>query len=132
MAWWKIFALYPIVSEFCRRLFSDTESSTDIQSLVHIAASKRILYLPHVLLQISRPDRMIATQEVRRVVEYGEVIEDYPEDKRGHSCLMLNFGLEGRPVHVVCSPKDDYLAIITAYIPDEREWEDDFRTRRKS
>ena len=37
---------------------------------------------------------------------------------------------EIRPVHVVCSPKDDYLAIITAYLPDEREWAAGFRKRR--
>jgi len=74
---------------------------------------------------------MITIREVRSVVEHGEVIEDYPGDRRGHSCLMLGFGIDRRPVHVVCSPKDDYLAIITAYIPDEKEWEDDFKTRRK-
>jgi len=108
------------------------EIQEDILVLVRTAAAKRILYLPHALRQISRPERMITTREVRSVVEHGEVIEDYPEDRRGHSCLMLGFGIEGRPVHVVCSPKDDYVAIITAYIPDEREWEDDFRTRRKS
>ena len=35
-----------------------------------------------------------------------------------------------RSVHVVCAPKEDYLAIITAYIPSADEWEADLRTRR--
>ncbi|MCU1236766.1 MAG: hypothetical protein JWP63_4733, partial [Candidatus Solibacter sp.] len=30
---------------------------------------------------------MISVVEVRRVVMRGEIIEDYPEDARGHSCL---------------------------------------------
>lgn len=75
---------------------------------------------------------MIATHEVRAVVEHGELVEDYPADPRGHSCLILGFGDDGRPIHVVCSPKEDYLAIITAYLPDGQEWTDGFRVRRST
>lgn len=62
------------------------------------------------------------------VVELGDLIEDYPEDARGHSCLMHGKGL-GRNVHVVCSPKEDFLAIITAYLPSERVWDGARRIR---
>ena len=103
----------------------------DIITLVRAAAEKKRLLLPHALRQMSRPDRMITTAEVRSVIEKGEVIEDYPEDPRGHSCLILGWGTGGRVVHVVCAPKDDYLAIITAYLPDTREWSADFRVRIK-
>lgn len=97
---------------------------------VRSAAAMRILFLPHAVRQMSRPARMIAPSEVERVLFQGEVIEDYPEDARGHSCLMLGSGSNARPVHVVCSPKDDYLAVITAYIPDPAQWSEDFRRRR--
>lgn len=80
---------------------------------------------------MSRPDRMIRAAEVREVVNTGDIIEDYPEDVRGHSCLLLGVGDQGRPIHVVCAPKKDYLAIITAYLPDPDEWEDDFRSRKE-
>ena len=93
------------------------------------SAAIRILFLPHAVRQMSRPDRMITTSEVRRIVDKGDVIEDYPDDARGHSCLMLGFGDENRPIHVVCAPKDDYLAVITAYLPDKNEWSHDFRKR---
>lgn len=73
---------------------------------------------------------MISTREIRQVIERGEIIENYPEDSRGHSCLMLGRGEANRPIHVVCAAKEDYLAIITAYIPGETEWINDFRTRR--
>ncbi len=76
-----------------------------------------------------RPDRMILASDVRYVVENGEIIEDYPNDPRGHSCLMLCKDLTDRPIHVVCSPKDEFLAIITAYIPDNGQWSDDYRRR---
>jgi hypothetical protein len=96
---------------------------------VRLSATRRILFLPHAVRQMSRPDRMISTAEVRNVVATGVVIENYPTDPRGLSCLILGRGLRDRPVHVVCSPKPDFLAIITAYLPDRHEWSDDFRVR---
>lgn len=74
---------------------------------------------------------MITTAEVRTVAFAGTVIEDYPEDVRGHSCLVLGKGVGGRPIHVVCSPKDEYLAIITAYLPVPGQWRNDFTTRNR-
>ena len=38
---------------------------------------------------------------------------------------------QGQPVHVVCSPKEDYLAVITAYLPDEAQWLAGFRERKR-
>jgi hypothetical protein len=96
---------------------------------VQEAANKRLLFLPHTIRQMSRPDRMISTAEVESVVKLGEVIENYPEDARGHSCLMLGFGKDNRVVHVVCVPKDEYLAIITTYLPDPDQWTPDFKGR---
>ena len=96
------------------------------------AAGKKILFLPHALRQMNRPERMISTAEIRMVIEQGEIIENYPADVRGHSCLMLGSGNEERPLHVVCAPKEDYLAIITAYLPDAAEWSEDFRKRRRT
>jgi homoserine kinase len=104
---------------------------TDILMRVRQSAVKRILFLPHAIRQMSKPDRMVSTAEIRMVIEHGAVIEDYPEDSRGHSCLILGFA-DKRALHVVCAPKDDYLAIITAYLPSDQEWEDNYRKRKKS
>lgn len=105
-------------------------ASKRIMERLRRAAARRLLYLPHALRQMARPERMITSSEVRAVVELGELVEDYPDDARGHSCLLLGRVGE-RGVHVVCAPKEDYLAIITAYIPSADEWEPDLRTRRK-
>ena len=103
-----------------------------IIDFVRRSAAERILFLPHAVKQMSRPDRMISPDEVRKVIEAGEVIEEYPEDARGQSCLLLGGGQDGRAIHVVCSPKaDDYLVVITAYLPDPDAWQDGFRTRTK-
>lgn len=107
-------------------------SRADILDLVRQGAAKRILTLPHAVRQMSRPDRMISIAEVHCVIKTGELVEDYPEDVRGHSCLILGRGENDRPIHVVCSPKLEYLAIITAYLPSEEEWKDNFKKRKKS
>lgn len=78
---------------------------------------------------MSHHERMIEASEVESVLMRGEVIEDYPTDPRGHSCLLMGFPDDAQPVHVVCSPKDEYLAVITAYRPDPEQWSSDFRRR---
>jgi Domain of unknown function (DUF4258) len=72
---------------------------------------------------------MITTKDVEQAIVTGDVIEDYPDDTRGHSCLILGYGQDNRPIHVVCAPKDEYLAIITTYIPNLTQWTPDFRER---
>ena len=106
-------------------------SEAEILIRVRASAQQKVLFLPHALRQMLRPDRMIRRTEVRRVISEGEVIEDYPGDARGHSCLILGYGDRERPIHVVCAPREDYLAIITAYLPDAHEWSSDFRKRVK-
>ena len=103
----------------------------DIACRVRAAAARKVLFQPHALRQMLRPGRMILRAEVRRVIDEGEVIEDYPRDVRGHSCLLLGFGDEHRVIHVVCAPKEDYLAVITAYLPERNDWSADFRMRVK-
>jgi hypothetical protein len=69
--------------------------------------------------------------ELRQAVASGEVIEDYPDDQYGPSCLVLGFTERGRPLHVQCSyPSRPVIKIVTVYEPDPRRWID-FRTRRR-
>ena len=95
------------------------------------AYKKKILFLTHALNQMNSPDRMISKDEIRDVIKKGEIIEDYPDDPRGHSYLVSGETRADRIIHIVCSPKDEYLAVITAYIPDPNKWESDFKTRIK-
>lgn len=63
---------------------------------------KKLLFLPHAIRQMSRPERMITPQEVERVVMTGERVEDYPQNSRGYSCLL--FGLRDTDSGVLISP----------------------------
>ena len=62
----------------------------------------------------------------------GEVIEDYPDDPRGSSCLVLMNVGEKQPVHAVWAFDDGSgrAILITVYRPDPTRWSDDLRQRR--
>lgn len=76
-------------------------------------------------------ERMITTEEVRDVLFKGKIIEERLTDPRGPTFLLTGRTRKKRFIHLVCSPKEEYLAIITAYIPDPAEWKDDFTKRRQ-
>lgn len=63
--------------------------------------------------------RRISVQEVREIFTNDEVIEDYPEDKYGPSCLLFGRTMAGRPLHIQCSyPSRPLIKVITLYEPD--------------
>lgn len=73
----------------------------------------------------------ITLAELREAIGSGEIIEDYPEDKYGPSCLIFGKTKKGRPIHMQCSyPARHKVKIITIYEPDPEEWID-FKTRRQ-
>jgi len=74
--------------------------------------------------------RRISVQEIRDAIAVGEVIEVYPEDKYGPSCLIFGKTDAGRPIHVQCSdPSRPVVKIVTMYEPDPALWAD-FKVRR--
>ncbi len=103
----------------------------ELRRQVEDSSAKRILFLPHAVQRMLQVATVITTQEVREALSAGEIIEHYPEDVRGHSCLILGWTEDGRPLHVVCAPKSDYLAVITVYEPSPKKWEPDFKTRKR-
>jgi hypothetical protein len=68
--------------------------------------------------------RRISVAELRQAIAVCEILEDYPDDKYGPSCLLLGLTSSGRPIHVHCSyPSRPLLKIITLYEPDPALWE---------
>ncbi len=75
-------------------------------------------------------ERSIADQEIREAGAQASVIEDYPDDKYSHSCLLLGFTQIRRPLHIQVSlAETDLVKIITIYEPDANEWVN-YSTRR--
>ncbi len=74
--------------------------------------------------------RRIAVAEIRQAVLAGEIIEDYPEDKYGPSCLLFGKTVSSRPLHVHISYSSrPVIKVVTVYEPDPNQWID-FRVRK--
>jgi len=76
-----------------------------------------------------RYDEDISLYDIEVAVANGEILEDYPDDSRGASCLMLGYA-DSQPFHVVCGyTSTKSIRVITVYIPKPPKWVD-ARTRR--
>jgi hypothetical protein len=76
-------------------------------------------------------ERQISVDDIIAVIDGGQTIENYQEDKPYPSRLVL--GWRGvRPVHVVVARNlsENELIVITVYEPDPKLWQDDFRRRK--
>jgi hypothetical protein len=75
----------------------------------------------------------ISMAEFEEALAHCGTIEDYPNDPRGSSLLVLGFSGE-RPIHAVCALRTDPLEvlIITVYDPSKRpdNWEENYRKRK--
>ena len=93
-------------------------------------ASRSIVFRIHAVQRMF--ERRIGVENVRQVLETGEMIEDYSEEMPAPGGLMSG-KRGGRPVHVVMAEneKDGELVVITVYEPDTSQWKPGFRSRRE-
>jgi hypothetical protein len=78
-----------------------------------------------------RYEEDISLEDMETAILNGEIIEDYPADIRGKSCLILGYDDQNRAVHIICGYTSlQILRIITVYLPKRPKWVND-RTRSK-
>lgn len=77
-------------------------------------------------------ERGVSRAQVKQVILNGVIIEDYPGDTPYPSALFFGWA-EGRPLHVVVAFDSQAVQchIITAYVPDPKHFEPDYKTRRR-
>lgn len=93
---------------------------------------------PCLLLRYSRHalermfQRAIPPDAVEAVVQSGEIIAHYADDRPFPSCLLLGWR-HGLPIHVLVAQdaSDGACQVITVYAPDPVLWEADFKRRKK-
>jgi hypothetical protein len=90
---------------------------------------QKLVFSSHAIQQMFF--RRISKEDVKTAINYGEVIEEKPDDTPFSSYLILDF-VKNKPIHVVFSydQKNDTGYVVTAYIPDPQLWIDNFRKRR--
>lgn len=100
----------------------------DINKIKTMCKNNNLRWTNHVLMRLLQ--RNISLNDVISALTNGEIIEQYTDDYPYPSCLVLGITLKNKYIHVVCGASDKELWIITAYYPDNKEWENDFKTRK--
>ncbi|MDM8550399.1 DUF4258 domain-containing protein [Desulfobacterales bacterium HSG2] len=103
----------------------------DVENIRKLVEKEKYQFSKHA--EQKREIHMIRIWELETALRNCEIIEDYPDDPRGPSCLVLGF-CGARLVHIVCTIKEDIgeLLLITLYDPSgqSHKWTEDYRERR--
>ena len=96
----------------------------DIEQVKALIRRRRYKTSHHA--EVEREVEAITIDDIKTAILNGELLEDCPDDPRGHSCLVLGAGQDGRPVHVVLTilAQVEQVLIITVYIPSRPKWLD--------
>jgi len=98
---------------------------TQIIKIVDKIKHKKYEFSRHALDQSIVRDISVSEME-QAILENAVIIEDYPADKYGPSCLILGYTKSGRALHIQCGCSESFLMkIITLYQPDPELWIDD-------
>ena len=100
----------------------------EIQEIKEILKQSKIKWSSHCLERMQERD--ISRADVKKCIENGEIIEDYPEDFPHPSCLIFGYNVNNKVIHVVVGKDSEYIYIITAYIPNTTKFEEDLKTRK--
>jgi hypothetical protein len=104
--------------------------SMDIEAIRERVERGDYFVLSHALMHGLKEG--FAPQDMVKAVLAGKIIEEYPVAQRALVCgrveLMPNVSVY---LHVICEYADpNSVAFVTAYLPDERQWENPpFRRR---
>lgn len=101
-----------------------------IEDLQKLCVDKNIVMTKHAKSRLV--EREITVEDIKNAITTGEIIKQYEDDKPFPSCLLLGLTQQNTQIHVVASIDESFLYIITAYYPDENEWEADLKTRKET
>lgn len=100
----------------------------DIESIRRYFADRAYLLTLHASNRAV--ERAILSREIEEAVANGEIIEEYPTDKYGPTCLILGKTESQRVLHVLVSYPEQ-PKVVTVYEPSPDEWEADWKTRKR-
>ena len=68
---------------------------------------------------------------IEELINFGETIKSYPDDKPFPSYLILGF-VNQQPLHIVLAKneQDAMCIIVTAYFPQQEIWDNNFKTKK--
>jgi len=90
----------------------------------------KLIFRTHALRRMFERD--VRIQDIRDIIDNGEIIKNYDDDMPYPSKLILGYA-GGRPLHIVAAEneQDGEIIIITVYEPDADKWDAGYRRRKK-
>jgi len=101
----------------------------DLKKLRKAVKNRNIEWKSHALERMVERD--ISRAQVIKVLEKGEIIEEYPDDTPFPSILVLRF-IDGKPLHVVLAFDLSTAFVVTVYEPKSELFGSNFRVRKKT
>lgn len=98
--------------------------------MTHTPDHRPLIFRIHAIQRMFQ--RRISEENVRQVLQQGEMIEDYSEEMP-HPGGLLSGKIGKRSLHVVVAENrpDNERIIITAYEPDPSQWQPGSKDRKK-
>ena len=90
---------------------------------------RKNLYEYTLHAEIERKGDDLTFYQIEEAILAGGILECYPDDNRGESCLVVGFS-ENIPIHIICGRRGDKIVIVTVYVPKPPKFVDPW-TRSK-
>jgi len=134
---WKIFKVELLLLFM---LFNDSK----VVKLNKIEYNRYMMDMAWIISKIKEDDYLLSEHadderindnlmlyEIEESVLNGLILESYPNDSRGSSCLVVGFTKVGKPIHVVCGKNGNLLIVITVYIPAPPKFKNPYQRSHK-
>lgn len=96
------------------------ENENIVRQIRDQAKTGNLRITQHAQQEMTEED--IVLDEVLQAIASGDVLENYPEHRRGACCLLNGMTHDKRPLHIVCTTANPTLILITVYVPKPPKW----------
>lgn len=100
----------------------------NINIIKQLVEKNKIRWTNHVIVRLFQ--RNITQKDIEKALINGKIIEEYENDYPYPSCLVYGLNLKNEVIHIVCGSNNEELWVVTAYYPDNIEWNEDLKTRK--
>jgi len=101
----------------------------NIDNIGRLVQENKLRWTRHITIRLLQ--RNISQSDVKECLQNGEIIELYEDSYPYPSCLVYGIIKDNKILHTVVGYDGDNLWIITAYYPNNTDWENDFKKRRE-
>ncbi|HEX7184039.1 MAG TPA: DUF4258 domain-containing protein [Thermoanaerobaculia bacterium] len=96
------------------------DTAATVRRLHDQAKQESLRITQHAQQEMAEEDILIS--DVLAALRSCQIVENYPEHRRGPCCLVCGYTEQGRPLHVVCTTTKPLLILITVYEPKPPKW----------